>query len=189
MRIGSARRLGRSSPALAVHLIQALRPSVVRRQRVVIDRPRRRQPIDVLGRLEVLAPQSIQHAAPELGVSADAVVGVRTELTAALVQPALLRPVPQILPDGLGIPVLGLLRDESPRSSTRILAPVSARACAIVPPPAPVPIMTMSTCSVRIETSAPQPSAPPAPCSRRSVPSNADPPSLARCSYRVPHRL
>ena len=75
-----ARRLGRIDAGLAVHVIEALGAVVVRRERVVVDRPRRRHAVDVLDRLEVLAAQPVEHAAPELRVAADAVVRVRAEL-------------------------------------------------------------------------------------------------------------
>ena len=59
---------------------------------------------------EILAPQAIEHAAPELGVAADAVVRVGKKLDALRVEPALGRAIAQVLPDGLGIPVVRLLR-------------------------------------------------------------------------------
>ena len=105
-----ARRLGGIAAAEAVHVVQELRLIVVRRQRVVVDRPRRRHAVLVLQRLEILAPQAIEHAAPELGVAADAVVRVGKKLDALRVEPALSGPIAQVLPDGLGIPVVGFLR-------------------------------------------------------------------------------
>ena len=88
-RIRPARRLGRIVADRAAHLVQSLGPIVVRRQRVVVDRPRRRHAVGVLQRLEILAAQPVQHAAPELGVAADVVVRVGLEFAAAFVEPAL----------------------------------------------------------------------------------------------------
>ena len=109
----SARRLGRIDAVLPAHVIQALGAVVVRRERVVVDRPGRRDAVDVLDRLEVLAPQPVEHAAPELGVAADAVVRVRAELAAALVEPALRRSGSgRCFQTASGIPVLVFLRHE-----------------------------------------------------------------------------
>ena len=119
-----ARRLGRIDAGLAVHVVQALGAVVVRRERVVVDRPRRRHAVDVLDRLEILAPQPVQHAAPELRVAADAVVRVRPELAAALVEPALGRPVAQVLPDRRpGSSSRSSCGTKSPRSRIRMRAP------------------------------------------------------------------
>ena len=104
--------LGRVGAKLAVHVIQTLGALVVRRERVVVDRPARRDPLHVLERLKVFAAQAVQHAAPELRVAADVVMGVRAELLAAFVDPPLLRLIAKVLPDRFGAPVLGFLRDE-----------------------------------------------------------------------------
>ena len=58
----------------------------------------------MLDTLEVLFSQSIEHAAPELGISTNAVVGIGSELIAPMVEPLLGRAIAQILPDGRGIP-------------------------------------------------------------------------------------
>ena len=68
-----------STPCFAVHFVHRFGAIVVRRERVVIDRPRRRDAVDVLDGLEVFRPQPVHHRAPELGVAADAVVRVRPE--------------------------------------------------------------------------------------------------------------
>ena len=62
--------------------------------------------------LKILAPQAVEHAAPELRVAADVVVRVRPELVPALVEPALAGLIAQMLPDRLRTPVLVFLRDE-----------------------------------------------------------------------------
>ena len=99
--------------------------------------------------LEILAAQAIEHAAPELGVAADAVVRVREELGAVSVEPALGGSIAQVLPDSLGIPVVGFLRDGLPRSSTSTRAGDCDNARAMVPPPAPLPMMmTSKSCSL-----------------------------------------
>ncbi len=59
---------------------------------------------------EVLAPQTIEHAAPVLRVAADVVVRVRLELGAGLIDPALRRAVAQFLPHRGRAPVLRLGR-------------------------------------------------------------------------------
>jgi hypothetical protein len=112
VRICATGRLGGIDTVLPTHLVKALGAIVVRRERVVVDRPGWRDAVAVLHRLEVLAPQPIQHAAPELGVSSNVVVGVGTEFAAALVEPLLLRLIAEILPDGGRIPVLVLLGHE-----------------------------------------------------------------------------
>ena len=81
------RRLRRILTLGASHVIQMLRTVVIRRQRVVVDRPRRRQAVDMFDRVEVLAAQPIEHAAPELGVPADAVMCIGGEFPSALVEP------------------------------------------------------------------------------------------------------
>ena len=116
-----------STPSAASHVIQPLGAVVVRRQRVVVDRPGRRHAVEVFDRLEVLAPQPIEHAAPELRVPADAVVRVGRELPPALVEPALRGAIAELFPDRLGIPVflflgneVAALDDENPcRTSAR----------------------------------------------------------------------
>src|SRR6185436_8477928 len=80
--------------------------------RVVADRPGRRDAVGVPHLLEVLAAQPVEDAPPELGVAADAVVRVGTELAAVLVEPALVDAVAEVLPDRLRVPVLIFLRDE-----------------------------------------------------------------------------
>ena len=148
---GSARtetvrgRLRRIDAGLPVHVIQPLGPIVVRRERVVVDRPGRRHAVDVLAVLKVLAPQAIQHAAPELRVAADAVVRVRQK------GPSRAR---RATAPWRGSAALSRPRSElqfssscgtkSPRSRMRIRAELPASACAIVPPPAPLPMMMMS---------------------------------------------
>src|SRR5215218_4579719 len=107
----TAWRLGRIDAGLSVDLIQALATLVVRRQRVVIDRPRRRHTVEVLNLLEILTPEAEQCTAPEPGVAADAVMRVRHELTPLLVPPALAGAIAAIFPDLRRAPVLLLLRD------------------------------------------------------------------------------
>ena len=96
-------------------------------------------PSACVDRLEVLPPQPVQHAAPELGIAADVVVGVRHERLAALVEPLLGGSVAQVLPDRYGIPVLDLARHEvaaleqeqaRPAVGKRIRERASARAAA-----------------------------------------------------------
>jgi hypothetical protein len=111
-----ARRLGRIHPALPVHVVQALRAVVKRleRPRSRSARParRRRRARD---RLEVLAPQPVQHAAPELRVAADAVVRVGQERRGRRRSShRFAGAVAQLLPDRFGAPVVGFLRDEVP---------------------------------------------------------------------------
>src|SRR5918993_882023 len=105
-------RLGRVGSELAVHVVEALGAFVVRRERVVINRPPWRHAFHVLDRLEIFPPKAIEHAAPELRVAADVVMSVRAELLAPLVDPPLIRLIAELFPDGFGIPVLVFLRDE-----------------------------------------------------------------------------
>src|SRR5262249_19478895 len=87
VRIGAPWRLGGIVTVRAPYVIQALGAIVVWCQRVVVNRPGRRQTVDMFDRLEVLPTEPVEHAAPELRVSADAVVRVRRELASAVVQP------------------------------------------------------------------------------------------------------
>src|SRR4030095_3445659 len=98
---------------LAMHWIETLSAVVVRRQILVADRPRRRHAIDVRDFVKVLAAKAVPHAAPELSVAADAIVRIRRELLAVVVEPPFRRPVTQLLPDGLGTPVLRFLWNET----------------------------------------------------------------------------
>src|SRR5262245_66623672 len=100
MRKRAVRRLGWIDARFAVHVIHPLRTVVIRRQRVVVDRPRRRHAVDVLDLAKVVAPEPVEYAAPELGVAADAVVRVGAKRSAGLVEPGLGRAVTQLLPDG-----------------------------------------------------------------------------------------
>jgi hypothetical protein len=59
---------------------------------------------------EVLLAQAIQHAAPELRVAADAVMGVGLELVGIRFEPALLGAIALFDPDHAGIPVVGMAR-------------------------------------------------------------------------------
>ncbi len=92
-----------------VHLFSAI---VKRCQRVVVDGPRRRRAIHVLRFLEVLRTEPEQHRAPELCISADAVVSVGNKRLARRVEPGFGRSIAQVLPDRGGVPVLIFLRDE-----------------------------------------------------------------------------
>ena len=108
----SARDFRGVDAVLSAHVIQPLGALVKRLERLVVDRPRRRDAVHVLDRLEVFAPETVEDAAPELRVAADAVVRVRAKLAAALVEPAFRDPVAEILPDRFGAPVLLFLRNE-----------------------------------------------------------------------------
>jgi hypothetical protein len=77
----------------------------------------------MFNRLEILATQSIQDAAPELRVPAYAVVGVWTKLPPLAIDPGFRDPVLQMFPDRFRIPILSFLgnkistlEDENPRS-------------------------------------------------------------------------
>jgi hypothetical protein len=112
----SARRLGRVRAMLPVHVVQPLGSIVVGRERVVVDRPRRRDAVEMFEGLEVFTPQAEERAAPELRVAADTVVCVRPERPpdqASLVNPPLLLwPVTAVLPHRFRIPVLLFLGHE-----------------------------------------------------------------------------
>ena len=110
----AAWRFGRIATVLSMHMVEPLGAVVVRLERVVVDRPGRRDTVHVLDCLKVLTPQAIEHAAPELRIAADAVMRVRKKLLALTVQPALGRAVAQVLPHGLRIPVVRLLRHGLP---------------------------------------------------------------------------
>ena len=138
------RRLGRIVPQVAADLIETFRAIVVRRQLLVVNRPGWRHAIHVLEFAEILASQPVEHAAPELRVAPDAVVGVRPELRAAFVHPPFARLVPQMPPDRLRVPVLVLLRNEVAALDDEDPGGESESACAMVPPPAPLPMMMMS---------------------------------------------
>ena len=112
VRVGPARRLGRVDAVRAVDVVEPFGPVVEGLERVVVDGPGGRHAVHVLDGLEVLAPQPVEHAAPELGVAAYAVVGVGPELVAACVEPPLGRPVAKVLPDGCGLGVLRFSRHE-----------------------------------------------------------------------------
>src|SRR5437016_3586076 len=108
----AARRVGRIGAWLSVHLIRALGFLVVRRQGVVVDRPRRRDAIGMPHLVEIFAAHAVEHAAPELGIAANVVVRVREKFGAVLVEPPLSGSIPELLPHRLRAPVLLLLRDE-----------------------------------------------------------------------------
>ena len=110
---GPSRWLRRVDAMLSAHVVETLGPFVVRLERLVVDRPRRRDTVGVLDRLEIFAPQAIEHAAPELGVAPDTVVGVRLKLPAASIEPLLGDAVAQVLPYRLRAPVLLFLRNEA----------------------------------------------------------------------------
>ena len=112
VRIRRPRRLRRIHAMLSAHVVQLLRSLVVRLERLVRDRPRRRDTVCVLDRLEVLATQPIEDAAPELRVAADAIVRVRPKRPAASIEPSLGDAVAKVLPHRLRIPVFVFLRDE-----------------------------------------------------------------------------
>ena len=134
-----------SAPCCAADVVEALGAIVVRRERLVIDRPGRRDAVDVLDRLEVLAAQPVEHAAPELRVAADAVVRVRREL-AGRDRPASARArgsAGASRPPRDPSSPLPAARNRPARESESARA-VSESACAMVPPPAPVPMMMMS---------------------------------------------
>ncbi len=126
MRKCAAPGLGGIDPCLAMHVIEPLGALVVRFERVVVDRPCRRNALHVLDGFEVFAPQPIQDGAPELGVSADVVVRVGPEFLPLVVEPSLSGLIPQVLPDRFRTPVLGFLwnevatlEDEHPRGRVR----------------------------------------------------------------------
>jgi hypothetical protein len=73
--------------ALTVHMIVLLGQRVIRFQVVVRKGPRRGNSARMLHRAEVLAPEPEQRGALELGVAADAVVGVGVQLLAIAVVP------------------------------------------------------------------------------------------------------
>ena len=146
-RIGKrpARRLGRIDARLAVHVVEALGALVVRRQRVVVDRPRRRDAVDVLD-----APGSPRAAADRARCPRtwccrrrSSACTAETRGRAASSQRSR-RPVAQCFHTASGFQFSASCGTKSPRSRIRIRAPVSASACAIVPPPAPLPMMMMS---------------------------------------------
>src|ERR1043165_6729431 len=85
----AAPNFSRIDALLAAHVIELLGAVVVRLQRLVGDWPARRDAVDVLDLFEVFAPQPVEHASPELGIAADTVMRVRTELAAALIEPVL----------------------------------------------------------------------------------------------------
>ena len=92
----------------------------------------------MLERLKIFPPQAIEHAAPELRVPADVVMGVRRELQALFVQPAFPRPIAQVPPDGLGTPVLlflwhevAALEDQNARAGVRQRLAVGCEVVAI----------------------------------------------------------
>ena len=125
-RIRSVRRLRRIVADGAVHFVHRLGAVVVRRQRLVVDRPRRRDAVGVLEDAEILAAQPVEHAAPELRVAADAVVRVRRERLPFGVEPLLDGAIAQLAPHRFGAPVLRLARDaaapfehEDPRAASR----------------------------------------------------------------------
>ena len=125
--------------------------------------------------LKILAPQAIQHAAPELGISADAVMRVGPELPAAVRPARVQSSIAELLPNRFRIPVLVLLRHEVAAFDDQHTCRGVDSACAIVPPPAPLPMMMMSKCSVTASC---------AEARSRSDPSAVGRPSRARGSSR-----
>jgi len=107
-----SRRLGRVGTDLAVHAVEPLGTVVVGRERLVGNGPRRGHPAGVHHLAEVLAPQSVKHGAPELGIAADAVVRVGKELFVAPVEPAFGGAIPELAPDRARAPVLLFLRNK-----------------------------------------------------------------------------
>src|SRR5919199_2562632 len=102
--------LGRIGSALAVHDVQLLGPGVVRRQVLVADRPRRRDPVVVLDLLEIALAEAEQNRTVDLGVATHVVVGVRPERLAVTVVPHLSRVVALVDEDLAHVPVLFLAR-------------------------------------------------------------------------------
>jgi hypothetical protein len=99
-----------------MHVIEPLGALVEWCERVVVDRPRRRDPVGVLDSLEVFAAKAKERAAPELCVPADAVVGIRAKFRlrpASLIHPPfVLRTIAAVFPHRFRAPVLFLLRNE-----------------------------------------------------------------------------
>src|SRR5262245_46946275 len=75
----AARRIRRVRSLRAVHVIERLGPVVVGREGFVVHRPGRRDAIEMLELIEVLATEAVEDAAPEACVSADDVVRIRTK--------------------------------------------------------------------------------------------------------------
>ena len=107
------RRFRRIRARLAMHVVHRLGPVVVRRQRVVVDRPRGRDAVFVFDDVEILASKPIEHGAPELGVAADVVVGVGPERVTLLVEPLFSRSISQLAPHDGRVPVGGFTRNHA----------------------------------------------------------------------------
>src|SRR5437667_8811976 len=110
--VRSRRRFGRILAAIAVHLVQVFRLSVVRLQIVVADRPCGRNAAVVAQLAEVFLAKAEQCRAVKLGVSANVVVGVRMQVLAVLVEPGLLSVVMAFHVHELRVPVRLFARDE-----------------------------------------------------------------------------
>ena len=106
------RALGRILAVAAVHLVQPLGLGVEGLEVVVAERPRRRDAVGVLDLAEVLRAQPVERGAVQLGGPADEVVDLRLERGAVGVVPGVGRDVPAFQEHLLGLPVLGLARQE-----------------------------------------------------------------------------
>src|SRR5262245_30328656 len=102
--------LGRVLAGRTVHAVHLLGLGVVRLEVFVAERPRRRDPLEVLYRGEILLTEPGQARPVDLGVSADDVVDSRREAASRAVEPDLARPVAAVHEHRARRPVLRLAR-------------------------------------------------------------------------------
>src|SRR5690242_601003 len=100
----TVRRLGGIVADRAPNSVKTLRAVVVRRERLVVDRPRRRDAVGVFHGVKIFTPQPVENAAPELRVAADVVMGVGLKLAPGFIEPSLASAVTQVLPDRFRAP-------------------------------------------------------------------------------------
>src|SRR5258707_5176331 len=103
---------GRVLAMLAVHLIEPLRPGVVGRQGVVVQRAGWRDPVGELDLAEVGWPQPVEGGTVHLRRAAYEVVHLRLERIAVGVVPGVGGYGPAVDEDGVRVPVRELARQE-----------------------------------------------------------------------------
>ena len=127
-----------------MHTEQSLRRLVVRDELLIVERPGGREPVCVLNRGEVARTETRQRCAVDLRVPAH---GVRQPWFIPLAVrglPAVAGAVATIDEDGVRTPVLGLGRDEIPPLQDQDLRARVRQRIPSVPPPIPLPTITMS---------------------------------------------
>ncbi len=145
-------RLGRIIAQFTPHLKQLFRAAIPRLQLLIGERPCGRNAFQMRHFRKILAAIADQHRAKEFGVAADIVVVAGIEWRTAGLVPELLRAKEALLENGARVAVFRPVREMLPASRMRMSAPDTARPAAIVAPPIPDPMMTISGCPPKAVT-------------------------------------